>query len=148
MGAGFEIGRDGPSRILVCIDGSDTSMRAGAYAAGMARRQKSELAVAYVASPSALLAMAPEVAAAVHETLDQTTAQLKASVESAAAYVGIEASFIGVRGDPFEEICRIATEYRADALIVGASAQSGHRFAGSMAIRLVKAGKWPVTVVP
>jgi hypothetical protein len=32
--------------------------------------------------------------------------------------------------------------------VVGASMQAGHRFAGSIAIRLVKAGRWPVTVVP
>ena len=35
-----------------------------------------------------------------------------------------------------------------DAVIVGASAQSGHRFVGSLAVRLVRAGRWPVTVVP
>ncbi|MEU7604012.1 universal stress protein, partial [Streptomyces sp. NPDC041003] len=26
--------------------------------------------------------------------------------------------------------------------------QAGHRIVGSVAIRLVKAGRWPVTVVP
>ena len=31
---------------------------------------------------------------------------------------------------------------------VGASKQAGHRFVGSLAVRLVRAGKWPVTVVP
>jgi nucleotide-binding universal stress UspA family protein len=34
---------DGPTLILVGVDGSDTSMRAGAYAAGLARRQDSRL---------------------------------------------------------------------------------------------------------
>ncbi len=52
------------------------------------------------------------------------------------------------RGDPYTEICRIADEVRADAIVVGASARAGHRFVGSLAVRLVKAGKWPVTVVP
>ena len=32
--------------------------------------------------------------------------------------------------------------------MVGASAQAGHRLVGSLAVRLVKAGRWPVTVVP
>jgi len=26
--------------------------------------------------------------------------------------------------------------------------QAGHRWIGSLAVRLVKAGRWPVTVVP
>jgi nucleotide-binding universal stress UspA family protein len=37
---------------------------------------------------------------------------------------------------------------RADAIVVGASAKAGHRLIGSLAVRLVRAGKWPVTVVP
>jgi hypothetical protein len=36
----------------------------------------------------------------------------------------------------------------ADGIIVGASMQAGHRIAGSLAVRLVRAGRWPVTVVP
>ena len=31
---------------------------------------------------------------------------------------------------------------------VWASTKAGHRFVGSLAVRLVKAGRWPVTVVP
>jgi len=37
---------------------------------------------------------------------------------------------------------------RADAIVVGASLKAGHRLLGSLAVRLVRAGKWPVTVVP
>jgi len=144
----FELGTDGPSRILVCADGSDTSMRAGAYAAGLARRQGSQLVVAYVASPSALLAMAPDIAAAVHETLDQVAAEIETSVRQGAEWLGIEAKFFALHGDPFDEICRFADTHKVDAVVVGASAQAGHRFVGSFAVRLVKAGRWPVTVVP
>ena len=52
------------------------------------------------------------------------------------------------RGDPYTELRRVADEVRADAVIVGASMQAGHRWIGSLAVRLVKAGRWPVTVVP
>ena len=65
-GPGFEFGTDGPSLILVGIDGSRTSLRAAAHAGG--------------------LASAPE--------------------------------------------------------------HLGHRVLGSLAARLVRAGKWPVIVVP
>ena len=51
-------------------------------------------------------------------------------------------------GDPFTVLSRIATEVRADLVVVGASGGLGHRFAGSVAVRLVKTGRWPVTVVP
>lgn len=37
--APFELGTDGPLSILVGVDGSTTSQRAGWYAAGLARRQ-------------------------------------------------------------------------------------------------------------
>jgi nucleotide-binding universal stress UspA family protein len=41
-----------------------------------------------------------------------------------------------------------ADQLKADAVVVGASERAGHRFVGSVAVRLVKAGRWPVTVVP
>ncbi len=148
MSAGFEIGRDGPSSILVCIDGSPSSLRAGAYAAGLARRQRSRLVVGYVAGTSSLAAMAPQLSDAMQDAQDQLTADLRAEVRTGAEYVGIEATFIAGHGDPYGEICRIAEQERVDAVIVGASAKSGHRFVGSLAVRLVRAGRWPVTVVP
>lgn len=51
-------------------------------------------------------------------------------------------------GDAAGAIAKIADEIRADAVVVGASTQAGHRFIGSVALRLVRAGRWPVTVVP
>jgi nucleotide-binding universal stress UspA family protein len=65
-----------------------------------------------------------------------------------AAVLGVEITFMTAVGDPFNELRRIADEVRADAVVVGASAKAGHRFIGSLAVRLVKAGRWPVTVVP
>ena len=61
---------------------------------------------------------------------------------------GISVTFIMAHGDPYHEITRLAMETRADAIVVGASLKAGHRLMGSLAVRLVRAGKWPVTVVP
>ena len=52
------------------------------------------------------------------------------------------------KGDPFTEFVRLADERRVEAVVVGASMHLGHRVAGSMAVRLIRVGRWPVTVVP
>ena len=62
--------------------------------------------------------------------------------------LGVPITFVVARGDPYTELRRVADEVRADAVIVGASTKAGHRWVGSLAVRLVKAGRWPVTVVP
>lgn len=82
------------------------------------------------------------------EAHDQVAAELRARFEEGITDRGIAGTFVVAHGDPYHEIKRIADETRADAIVVGASKQAGHRFVGSLAVRLVRAGKWPVTVVP
>ncbi len=110
IGAEFERGTDGPRVIVVAVDGSTTSMRAAAYAAGLARRQSAELVVVFVA--------------------------------------GIRPRFIEKKGDVYTEISKVCSAVLADAVVVGASTSAGHRLVGSLGVRLVRAGRWPVTVVP
>jgi len=80
--------------------------------------------------------------------LAETAADLRQQFEEGAARLGLPVVFIVAAGDPYHELRRVADEVRADAVIVGASAKAGHRWVGSLAVRLVKAGRWPVTVVP
>ena len=148
----FELGTDGPMVILVGVDGSAASLRAGAYAAGLARRQQARLVVLYV-GPTASLATAMPVAGAAMaafegEAFDEMSADLRRQVDMQARERGVAATFMARRGDPFSELRRVADEVRAEAVVVGASAKAGHRLVGSVAVRLVRAGKWPVTVVP
>jgi nucleotide-binding universal stress UspA family protein len=145
---GFELGTDGPGVILVGLDGSPTSLRAAAYAAGLARRQQARLVVMYVATLPALAGLAPYAAGYLDESVDQRVAEVRAYVEAGAAHAGISVDFRSVRGDPYSELCRAATDLGADAVVVGASSHTGHRLVGSLAVRLVRAGRWPVTVVP
>ncbi len=151
-GAAFELGTDGPKVILVGVDDSVTSLRAAAYAAGLARRQGARLVCVYVEQLSAMYGAAASAAAgavaAQEESLHETAADLRRRSEEYAAGLGVPLTFITACGDPFTELRRVADEVRADAVIVGASAKAGHRWIGSLAVRLVKAGRWPVTVVP
>lgn len=147
----FELGTDGPSVILVGVDDSTTSIRAGWYAAGLARRQRARIVAVFVQPVASFGSAGPGGAAltvAKEEAFRKSIEDMKQRAEATAAELGISITFLAARGDPFTEIVRTADEVRADAIVVGASKHAGHRFVGSLAVRLVRAGKWPVTVVP
>ena len=147
----FELGTDGPKAILVGVDDSTTSLRAASYAAGLARRQGASVTavfVAPVASVGAATTSGAGLIAAQREAVGQMAADMRRRAEEAAKDLGISITFIATEGDAYTEIRRIADEIRADAVVVGASAHAGHRLVGSLAVRLVRAGRWPVTVVP
>jgi len=147
----FELGTDGPSAILVGVDDSVTALRAAAYTAGLARRQRARVIVVYV-SPIAGMALASatgaSVAVAEKEAYDEIGKEIADRADLMSRELGISATFVAAYGDPYHEITRVAMETRADAIVVGASLKAGHRLMGSLAVRLVRAGKWPVTVVP
>ena len=88
------------------------------------------------------------LAVAQHEAFSEIAEDMRQRAEEASGELGISITFIAAEGDPFTELRRIADETRADAVVVGASAHAGHRLVGSLAVRLVRAGRWPVTVVP
>ena len=103
-------------------------------------------------SPFAGMALASPAGAAVlvaeAEAYDEIGKELADLADRMARELGISVTFVAAHGDPFHEITRVAMESRADAIVVGASLKAGHRLMGSLAVRLVRAGKWPVTVVP
>jgi nucleotide-binding universal stress UspA family protein len=139
---------DGPAVILVGVDGSDTSLRAGAYAAGLARRQHARLVCLYVQPFSAVSGIGAGAAISMQEAYDEVAAELQQTAEAQGARLGLDIEFVVREGNPYTEIVRLADEVQADAVIVGASTKAGHRFVGSLAVHLVRAARWPVTVVP
>ncbi len=146
---GFERGTDGPKVIVAGVDGSDSSLRAAAYAGGLARRQHALLAVVYV---QPVMAVGTALGVPVAHTTDEIAESLATEIHTAAERVkdifDVRWEFHTFRGDPYNGLVTAADELKADAVVVGASEQAGHRIIGSVAIRLVKAGRWPVTVVP
>ena len=144
----FELGTDGPSLIIAALDGSETSLRAGAYAAGLARRQGSKLALVFVHTVGGFARSVPGAVPAVAEANRMTAEELMKTIDEQARHLGIDATFYEREGNAFNEIVALADKLRADAVIVGASTQAGHRFVGSLALHLVRAARWPVTVVP
>ncbi|MBT2460075.1 universal stress protein [Streptomyces sp. ISL-86] len=149
VNTGFERGTDGPKVILAGVDGSESSLRAAAYAAGLARRQNALLALVYVqpVMPAGASLGAP-VAGTTEEIAQGLVAEIRESAERLKGIFDVRWQFHTFRGDPYSGLVSAAEELTADAVVVGASEQAGHRIVGSVAVRLVKAGRWPVTVVP
>jgi nucleotide-binding universal stress UspA family protein len=124
-------------------------MRAGAYAAGLARRQRARLVALFVAAPlSPLASHLPDGGAWEVQTRRELAAELEREVSAAADRTGVAIDFLVRHGDPFTELCRTADGLLADGVLVGVSEKGPHRFVGSLAVRLVRNGRWPVTVVP
>lgn len=149
MSTGFEPGTDGPKVILAGVDGSESSLRAAAYAAGLARRQNALLALVYVqpVMPAGASLGAP-VSGTTEEIAEGLVAEIREYAERLKGVYDVRWQFHTFRGDPYAGLVSAAQELTADAVVVGASEQAGHRIVGSVAVRLVKAGRWPVTVVP
>ncbi|MET8248638.1 universal stress protein [Streptomyces sp. NPDC005202] len=146
----FELGTDGPKVIVVGVDGSDSSWRAASYAAGLARRQNALLALVYIQPlttspvPGAIAALAETTEQIAEDILEQA----RKDTERLGRVFQLRWEFHTMRGDPYRGLAKTADDLRADALVVGASERAGHRIIGSLAVRLVKTARWPVTVVP
>ncbi|WP_031090595.1 universal stress protein [Streptomyces sp. NRRL WC-3549] len=146
---GFERGTDGPKVIVAGIDGSDSSMRAAAYAAGLARRQNAMLTLVYVQPVMAAgAALGVPVAHTTGEVAEGLVNEIRTATERLKDIWNVRWEFHTFHGDPYNGLVTASDELKADAVVVGASESAGHRFIGSVAVRLVKAGRWPVTVVP
>jgi nucleotide-binding universal stress UspA family protein len=91
---------------------------------------------------------APEVTIALERSRDQIAEQLRALLDDNAPRLGLDVELVVREGNPYTELIRIADERKVDAIVVGASAQAGHRLVGSLASKLVRRASWPVTVVP
>ncbi|MFE3206385.1 universal stress protein [Embleya sp. NPDC059237] len=144
----FELGTDGPRAVLVGVDGSRTSLRAADYALGQARRGDAELVSVYVRAPMGIAATTPEGAGVMEQAHESAVHEVADYITKRAAELRVHHRFVEAYGDVAHEIAKLADQVRADAVVVGASERFGHRLVGSLAIRLVRSARWPVTVIP
>lgn len=80
------------------------------------------------------------------EAVRETPALEGEAVIAAEHGVGVE--FVVATADPVLALTQVAEQVRDDAILVGASTQAAHRLFGSVAVRVVRTGRWTVTVVP
>lgn len=141
-------GGDGRRVVLVGLDGSTTSLRAAMWACGLARREHCRLVMAHVVSTDSWLWAALGAGAAVQRLLDDLQADLRAEVRQMTEGCPGPVSFVSRLGHPSDGLAGIADEVRADVVVVGASNQVHRWLGGSVPAGLIRAGRWPVIVIP
>jgi nucleotide-binding universal stress UspA family protein len=146
MVARFELGCDGPTTLVVGVDGSDTATRALYYALGLARRQRSTVIAVYAITIP--VGFDAEIGAAPYQASLEVAAELEPRIQALAADYHVKARFVSVPGDPVTVLIKIAETHHADGIVLGASKTIGHRLFGSAAVRAVRRCRCPVTVVP
>lgn len=140
-------------RILHPTDFSSASRRAFACAVALARRDRAELLLLHVLSPSGLFVGDGYVTV---ETWQRIEAGARRSAESRlnvalarAKRAGGRASAMIVEGVPFERIVRTAKTKRVDLIVIGTHGRTGisRLFIGSVAERVVRLAPCPVLTV-
>src|SRR4051794_13568748 len=106
----FELGVDGPSALVVGVDGSDTGWRAFHYALGQARRQRSRVVAVYAESlPGAAFAGSTALALPLlDDSAEELREELRSSVEALGAEHGVETRLVVCNADPVLALTRVA----------------------------------------
>jgi nucleotide-binding universal stress UspA family protein len=140
--------RDGGDRhVLVAVDGTEPSLRAVAYAVGVARRQGLKLVVLYVHT-ICMLAVTPEVICEMRLSNIETVDALRREIARQTSECNVDTVLVERLGSPYAEIVRLASELHVDAVVIAAGTSFGFRLAASPSVRLARAAKWPVTITP
>lgn len=136
--------------VLVPIDFSESSLEALRFSAPLLRSFGANLHLVHVAAPDAPMAglAAMPIVIADATSPDRLKADLKDVAKANLAT--LEPATIHLeRGEPYEEICRLARDLRIDLIVITTRGQTGvkHLLLGSTAERVVRYSPCPVLVV-
>jgi nucleotide-binding universal stress UspA family protein len=101
--------------------------------------------------PAVLLPMADaggSAAATIAQAHDAVERELRDAIAERSPVLDLDVRLVVRTGEPYTELIKVARQVHADAVVVGRSTKVLHRIAGSLAVKLVRANRWPVTVVP
>lgn len=137
--------------VIVGYDGSMPARHALAYAAGTAWRLGRPLLAVYVTASEVycqepLTGLVPVVRR--EAKADEVERWLLTELGEMASPAGLEVHCGARRGSPAHELAALATELKADALVIGAPARSWHHLAGSVPGWLARHASCPVIVIP
>jgi nucleotide-binding universal stress UspA family protein len=133
--------------VIAGYNGSGSARNALAYAAGMARRLGRPLLIVYVTSPGVYCEPLTGQVVGLLRDADSLERWLLTELDQAADAGGIEVHVRTRRGSPARELAAIATEFSADALVIGAPKHFWHLL-GSVPAWLTRHARCPVIVVP
>jgi len=135
--------------VIVGYDGSASSRNALAYAAGMARRLDRPLLMVYVASPGVYCEPLTGQVVGLPRDNDTMERWLLTELDQVADPDELEVHVRTRRGNPARELAAMASEFSADALVIGATHSFWHQVAGgSVPGWLARHASCPVMVIP
>ena len=142
-----DLDSDGQRSILVVVDGNESSLRAAAYAVGLARRQGLRLVALYVHTIGALASTTDSIHA-MRVANSEAVRALRLEMNRQAVALGVDIAVVERNGSPYLETLRLAGQLRVDAVVMASGRNFGHHYFGSPVSRLVRDAQCPVTVVP
>ncbi|MBO0801858.1 MAG: universal stress protein [Nocardiopsaceae bacterium] len=134
--------------VVAGYDGSSSARNALAYAAGTARRLDRPLLIVYVASPGVYCEPLTGQVVGLPRDNDSLERWLLTELDQVTDSGELEVHVRTRRGSPARELSAIATEFSADALVIGAPHSFWHHVVGSVPGWLARHASCPVIVVP
>jgi nucleotide-binding universal stress UspA family protein len=134
--------------VIAGYDGSGSARNALAYAAGLARRLDRPLLVVYVTSPGVYCEPLTGQVVGLPRDTDALERWLLSELDQVADPGELEVHVRTRRGSPARELGAMASEFSADALVIGAPRRFWHHVAGSVPGWLARHASCPVIVVP
>jgi nucleotide-binding universal stress UspA family protein len=144
-------GQELDNPVIAGFDGSPSSRNALAYAAGMARRVGRPLLVVYVSPRDTYCEpLTGQVigSASDRDEIGRWLVAELAQLSQVCDRDGLRVRALIRCGTPARELAAAASEWSADALVIGASSQAWHQLAGSVPGWLAKHVRCPLIVVP